>query len=195
MLLSRSLKLAFLGLALTAPVLLTGCDRQSGKAAQPAASASADGSAASGESGAALDRSHKGSQLPDMTLADIAGKKLNLASLKGKPLLINLWATWCAPCVAELPQLDRLAASGRLRVLTVSQDSGKPEEVAKFLKDRGVTTLEPWLDPANDLIAQYNAGTLPTSILYDATGREVWRFIGPRDWDSAETAALLAEAG
>ncbi len=199
LLLSRSLKLAFLGLALTAPVLLTGCDRQSDKAAQPAAAAKADrgaeASTAAGESGTALDRSHKGSQLPDMTLADIAGKKLNLASLKGKPLLINLWATWCAPCVAELPQLDRLAASGRLKVLTVSQDSGKPEEVAKFLKDRGVTRLEPWLDPENNLIAQYNAGTLPTSVLYDATGREVWRFVGPRDWESPETAALLAEAG
>ncbi len=199
MLLSRSLKRAFLGLALTAPALLTGCDRQSDKTAQPAAAAKADGhaegGAPSGESGAALDRSHKGSQLPDFTLNDTGGKKLQLASLKGKPLLINLWATWCAPCVAELPQLDKLAGLGKIRVLTVSQDSGKPEEVAKFLKDRGVTLLEPWLDPANDLIAQYGAGTLPTSVLYDAAGREVWRITGPREWNSADTAALLAEAG
>jgi hypothetical protein len=78
-------------------------------------------------------------------------------------------------------------------VLTVSQDMGQPEKVSAFLKQRGVTRLEPWLDPENDLGFHYQA-TLPTSIFYDAQGREVWRVIGPREWDDAETKALLAEA-
>ena len=138
-----------------------------------------------------MDCSHKGSLLPDFTLSDPAGKSITLASLKGKPLLINLWATWCAPCVAELPQLDQLAAGGKVKVLTVSQDMGEPQKVMQFLKDRQIKLLEPWLDPENALITQYNAGTLPTSVLYDAQGREVWRIVGPRDWSSAETAALL----
>lgn len=133
--------------------------------------------------------------MPEFKLSDAAGKSITLASLKGKPLLINLWATWCAPCIAELPQLDAIAAAGKLRVLTVSQDTAKTEKVAPFLTDHGIKALEPWLDPENELISQFNAGDLPTSVLYDAQGKEVWRISGPRDWASAETADLLKEAG
>ena len=133
--------------------------------------------------------------MPDFQLKDPAGKELNLASLKGKPVLINLWATWCAPCVAELPQLDAIAASHPgLRVLTVNQDTAKLDSVAPFLKARGVTRLEPWLNPDNSLTFQFGAETLPATVLYDAAGHEVWRTVGGRDWASADTAALLAEA-
>lgn len=134
--------------------------------------------------------------MPDFVLKDPAGKELKLASLKGKPVLINLWATWCAPCVAELPALDKLAAAHQdsLKVLTVSQDMGKPEAIAPFLKQHGVTRLEPWLDAEGNLAMQYDVQTLPTSIYYDAQGREVWRLTGAHDWTSPDTAALLAEA-
>jgi thiol-disulfide isomerase/thioredoxin len=177
---SRLLTISALALGL----LLGGCDRQSGQQAQgePVAKAAA------GE----IDRSRKGSELPDFAFKDAAGREVQLASLKGKPLLINLWATWCAPCIAELPALDRLAARGQIKVLTVSQDMGQPEKVAAFLQQHGVTRLEPWLDPQNDLGFHYQA-VLPTSILYDAEGREVWRVIGPREWDDAASKALLAE--
>ena len=129
-----------------------------------------------------------------MTLADPQGRKLALTSLVGKPFLVNLWATWCAPCVTELPTLNKLAASGRVRVVTVSQDSGEPDKVAAFLMGKGLARLEPWIDPQNDLSFHYATGTLPTTVLYDSTGREVWRFVGEHDWASAETTALLAEA-
>ena len=139
-----------------------------------------------------LDASHKGAPLPDLTVTDANGLPLRLAALKGKPVLINLWATWCAPCIKELPQLDVLAAT--VRVVTVSQDSGQPERVAAFLKDRGLARLEPWLDPKNDLSFHYGTGTLPTTIYYDAHGLEVWRYVGERDWSGTETQALLAQA-
>ena len=180
--------------ALGCAVLLAGCDRQSGDQAQPQAS-QAQGAEAKPTAASAIDRSHKGSALPDFTLKDPAGKELQLASLKGKPVLINLWATWCAPCVAELPQLDKIAADNPgLRVLTVNQDMDKLDKVAPFLKAHGITRLEPWLNPDNSLTFQFGADTLPATILYNAQGREVWRTVGGRDWTSADTAALLAEA-
>lgn len=190
---SRSLKLAVLGLA----VLAGGCDRQSDQKAQPQATRSAapTGPQAGGPiPKGVIDRTNKGARMPDFTLDDPAGAKLRLAELAGKPVLINLWATWCAPCIKELPQLDKLAASGAVRVITVSQDSADPHKVAEFLKNRGVTRLPAWLDPKNDLSFHYGTGTLPTTIYYDAQGREVWRYIGERDWGDAETARLLAEA-
>lgn len=184
MLLSRSFKLVALGCA----VLLAGCDRQSGDKAQPQASQA--GPAAVGT----IDRSHKGSVMPDLQLKDSAGKELNLSSLKGKPVLINLWATWCAPCVAELPQLDKLAAENAgIKVLTVNQDMDKLDQVAGFLAEKGGSRLEPWLNPDNSLTYQFGAETLPATVYYDAQGREVWRLVGPRDWSNAETKALLAE--
>ena len=172
-------------------MLLAGCDRQSGDKAQPQTSASASAAAAVGS----IDRGHKGSALPDFQLKDQAGKELDLASLKGKPLLINLWATWCGPCIAELPQLDAIAANNpAIKVLTIDQDTEKLDMVAKFLTERGVTRLEPWLNPDNSVMFHYEAEVLPTTVLYDSAGKEVWRTSGPRDWASAETSALLAEA-
>jgi thiol-disulfide isomerase/thioredoxin len=189
----RSLKLAVLGLSLA----ILGCNRESGEKAQPQPSASPAAQATAGPArpSGALDRSHKGSAMPDIMLADQSGKTAQLTSFKGKPLLVNLWATWCAPCVVELPGLDKLAVArtGRLKVLSVSQDMSNTEKVAPFLAGKA-PHLEPWLDPKNDLAMHIEASTLPTTIYYDASGREVWRYVGDHDWTSAETAALLAEA-
>jgi thiol-disulfide isomerase/thioredoxin len=184
----RSLKLAVLGCA----VLAAGCHEERDDSAQPQASASAPAQAEA--LAGVLDTSHRGSTIPEFTLTDAAGKRTPLASFRGKPLLVNLWATWCAPCIAELPTLDKLAAdrAGALKVVTVSQDMSQTEKVAPFLKARGISHLEPWLDPKNDLAFHYEAGTLPTTIYYDARGREVWRFVGGHDWTSAETAKMLA---
>jgi len=191
-LLSRSLKAAALGFAILAPVVLAGCDRESADKAQPAAAANATAGPIAG----AIDRSHQGSQLPEFTFANPAGQQLRLTRLKGQPLLINLWATWCGPCVIEMPQLDQLAKTrqGKLKVLTISQDMTQPEKVAAFFKDRQLTQLEPWLDPENDLGFHYNTGTLPTTIYYGADGRERWRVVGEFDWSGKRAAQLLDEA-
>jgi thiol-disulfide isomerase/thioredoxin len=194
---SRSLKLAVLGLAIVAPVVLGGCNRQSDDKAQPQGSASSGATASARPEGlsGAIDRSHKGSALPDFTLTDASGRSATLASFKGKPLLVNLWATWCAPCVVELPMLDKLAESrgGEIKVLTVSQDMTGTDRVAPFLAGKGVRHLEPWLDAKNDLAFHYGAQTLPTTVFYDASGKEVWRYVGGHDWTSAESARMLAE--
>jgi thiol-disulfide isomerase/thioredoxin len=169
--------------------MLAGCDRQSGEAAQPQPSEAA-GKAQVGT----IDRSRKGSEMPDFTFADTAGKTLQLKELRGKPVLINLWATWCAPCVAELPALDRMAQAGVIRVVTISQDMGQTEKVGAFLKQRGVTRLEPWLDPKSDLAFHYGAMPLPISVLYGSDGREIWRISGPLEWDEPDARKLVTEA-
>jgi hypothetical protein len=94
-----------------------------------------------------------------------------------------------------MPMLDRLAGDdvGQLRVVTVSQDIQGAEKVAPFFAQRKFTHLEPWIDPDNALSLHYGTGILPTTVLYDAHGREVWRMIGGHDWSGPRTAAMLAD--
>ncbi len=193
---SRSLKLAIPAFGLTAALMLGGCDRQSNQPAQPAASPSAAVGGAAEFTGS-INRSHKGDPLPSLTVHDAAGKMLALKQLAGTPLLLNLWATWCAPCIAELPKLDALAvAKGpALKVVTISEDLTAGDKVAAFLSSRGATHLPPWLDPNNDASTSYKVSTLPTTIYYDAAGHEIWRYSGGHDWMSAETEKMLAESG
>ena len=148
--------------------------------------------------GKGVDRGHAGKAAPATAFTDAAGKPVTLAAFGGRPLLVNLWATWCAPCVKELPTLDRAAraaAPGELQVVAISQDSGPLPSVVAFLKTNRITTLAPYHDPAMGLSGSLGAEILPTSILFDADGREVWRFVGELDWTGAEAAKLLAEGG
>jgi thiol-disulfide isomerase/thioredoxin len=115
---------------------------------------------------------------------------------RGKPLLVNLWASWCAPCVKELPTLDRLATSNAaVRVLAVSQDMGPHASVVAFLDQHKIADLEAFQDPKMALSGGLGVEVMPTTLLYDAQGREVWRYVGELDWTSGEAARLLAEAG
>jgi thiol-disulfide isomerase/thioredoxin len=144
------------------------------------------------------DRSHRGSPAPAITFNDADGQETTLASFAGKPTLVNLWASWCAPCVKELPTLDRLAraSDGKLNVIAVSQDNGPRASVVAFLQANRIVNLDPYQDSPMALSGALGPETvLPTSILYDAKGKEVWRFVGDLDWTSPEATKLLAEAG
>jgi thiol-disulfide isomerase/thioredoxin len=137
-----------------------------------------------------------GATAPVATFTGPDGKPVSLASFRGRPLLVNLWATWCAPCVEEMPSIDRLAATekGRLAVVAVSQDGNGLTAVAPFFAKAGITTLKPYLDPQNALMVALKAETLPTTILYDANGHERWRHVGKVDWDDPSARAALADA-
>src|SRR3954464_8854624 len=143
-----------------------------------------------------IDRGHAGKAAPQTPFLDPDGQETSLAELEGKPLLVNLWATWCAPCVQELPTLDTLAAAqrGKLQVLAVSQDMGGPEKVDAFFAKQHFTTLEAYRDPKMQLMTDLGVEVLPTTILFDAEGREQWRVTGQLDWRGAEAAGLLKEA-
>jgi thiol-disulfide isomerase/thioredoxin len=143
-----------------------------------------------------IDRSHAGSPAPAAEFEDPDGEPVSFAVFGGKPLLVNLWATWCTPCVAEMPTLDALAGRTRehLQVLALSQDTDGRAKVQAFFNQHRFRTLEPYLDPKMEMMGTLRLDTLPTTILYDAKGREIWRVVGREDWGSERAAALLNEA-
>lgn len=174
---------------LPALAMIAACDTQAPVAEQ------ANSAAPKPRTGGNVDRSHKGEAAPDFAFADPEGVKKTIADFAGKPVLVNLWATWCAPCVKEMPTLEALAAreSGRLDVMTIAQDLDGPAKVVPYFQKAGFKTIEPWTEPE----LRFTTGmgvNLPTTILYDATGKEVWRVSGAMDWTGAEAAKLLAEA-
>jgi thiol-disulfide isomerase/thioredoxin len=147
-----------------------------------------------------VDRSHQGQPAPTAEFRNPDGGKMTLASFKGTPVRVTLWATWCAPCVKELPTLDRLAVAhrddGALGVVAISQDSGDQTGVVAFLKKLSVADLGAYHDPDMHLSGALGPDVvLPTTILVGADGKEVWRYVGDLDWTSPEAAKLLAEAG
>ncbi|WP_288458028.1 TlpA disulfide reductase family protein [uncultured Sphingomonas sp.] len=164
--------------------------------ASPDEAAPAGTGAATGAKADKVDRSHKGEAAPDVAFAAPGGKEgpTTLAAFRGKPVLVNLWATWCAPCVKEMPTLDAAAATlgDRVPVLAISQDMDPAKAVA-FLDQRRFTHLRPYLDAKLGLSLAYGTN-LPTTILYGADGKEIWRVTGDLDWTGAQAKALLAEA-
>jgi thiol-disulfide isomerase/thioredoxin len=148
-----------------------------------------------------LDRSHKGDATPGVVFKNPDGGDISIAKFKGVPVVVNLWATWCAPCVKELPTLDKLAQShdldGALAVIAVNQEDKPHTAVEAFLKETvRVKSLGAYQDPSMALMGKLGPdAVLPTTFLYDANGKEVWRYVGDLDWTSPEAARLLSEAG
>lgn len=166
-------------------------------ASEPAATAKAEERTGAIE----VDRAQAGAMAPIARFNGPNGAPARLVEFRGKPVLVNLWATWCGPCVKELPTLDRLAAreGDALQVVTVSQDSDGDDgtaraKVDRFFAEKGYRNLRPFVDAENAMMTELGIGTLPTSILYDAQGREVWRYVGDAEWDGTAAAALLREA-
>lgn len=176
-----------------AALFLGACDRQS--RSEPQGEEAAPNAAAAYPTGR-LDRSFAGTPAPSVQFQDPEGEPASLADFRGRPLLVNLWATWCAPCVVEMPSLDRLAAreGERLQVLALSQDIEGREAVERFFAARNLRHVEPYLDDAMAFMSALRISTLPTTILYDAEGREVWRMTGMAEWESERIQRLLREA-
>ncbi len=140
-----------------------------------------------------IDRSHAGEAAPNVPFETRDGTKATVASFKGKRVLVNLWATWCVPCVAEMPELDRLAAAkgAALTVLPLSQDMEGWRAVDKFVAKAKLTALTIRVDQPGNFADAVKAKGLPVSILYDATGHEVWRVAGTLKWLSPEVQGAL----
>lgn len=146
----------------------------------------------------AFDVSHKGKPAPDIALeTGPDGKTTTLAQMRqanpGKPILVNLWATWCAPCIRELPTLNQLAVDtkGQLIVLPLSQDMEGWRAITPFLAKNSYPDLQPFVESSMQFGLQVGAKGLPLTILYDAKGLEVWRYSGDRDWAAADARKAI----
>jgi thiol-disulfide isomerase/thioredoxin len=132
--------------------------------------------------------------LPEARFQDASGAARTLADWRGKVVLLNLWATWCAPCRKEMPALDRLQkelGSDRFEVVAVSIDRTGLAGARKFLDETKVETLAVYADPTTRLSSILKAVGLPVTVLLDAEGREIGRLLGPAEWDSEDAKRLI----
>lgn len=137
-------------------------------------------------------------KLPALTWKDATGKDVALADFAGKAVLLNLWATWCAPCREEMPALNALegeAGGPDFTVAAVSIDTQEPEKAREFLKELNISKLGFYADPSGklfqDLKLAGRAVGLPTTILVDKAGCEVGYLPGPANWASGDAKALI----
>jgi thiol-disulfide isomerase/thioredoxin len=178
-----------LGAGFIAALLIKGADGgMEGNAPQ------AESRAADSNPGRLIRRSEP-QPVPDLMFKDADGRLHRLSEWRGKVVLLNLWATWCAPCKAEMPSLDRLQAklgSDAFTVLAISQDQTGPEKPASFFAKEGIKHLTLYHDSASEAIAGLKASGLPLSVILDTQGLEIARQLGPAEWDSP---AVIAEIG
>lgn len=132
----------------------------------------------------------------EATFVGADGRPLSLADLRGSGVVLNFWATWCVPCVAEMPALDRLdgrLADQGIEVVALSSDRGGAAVVEAFYAEHAIGNLAVALDPGMRAARALGVQGLPTTILVNADGREMGRLMGAAEWDSAEAIRLVED--
>lgn len=134
--------------------------------------------------------------VPELRFVDGDDHSLSLQDFRGRPILLNIWATWCVPCRKEMPALDRLQAAfdkSELLVLPLSIDRQGAPVVKPFYQELGLKALSIYVDQSGKASSELNTVGVPTTLLIDREGREIGRKIGPAEWDSAEVITLMRE--
>ncbi len=127
--------------------------------------------------------------LPDIEFKDREGEAVRLSNFKGKVVLLNVWATWCPPCRREMPTLDKLQGllgGKEFEVIALSIDRAGVHAVEAFFMETGITHLRLYIDQSMSAMRKLAVVGLPTTLLIDREGREVWRYAGAAEWDSDE---------
>lgn len=145
--------------------------------------------------------SDKQQALPNLSFQAPDGKPMTLADLRGRVVLVNLWATWCAPCRKEMPALDKLQAElggPDFEVVAINIDQRNLDRPKTFLKDVGVAGLAYYADPSAKIFQQLRAVDravgMPTTLLIDREGCELAYLAGPAEWASDEAKAFIRAA-
>ncbi|HJW41441.1 MAG TPA: TlpA disulfide reductase family protein [Rhizomicrobium sp.] len=134
--------------------------------------------------------------VPQVAITDASGARLSLASFRGRYVLLNLWAPWCAPCVRELPALARLQGAVPKKgfsVVAVDVGRGSAADARAFLDGHGAKALDTYVDSDIALIRAFGVYGLPLSVLIDPKGREIGRAVGPAQWDSRDAITYFAD--
>ena len=134
--------------------------------------------------------------VPELIFFDADGKQVTLADFRGEVVVLNLWATWCAPCRREMPSLDRLQAKyggDGLEVIALSLDRGDVGKVRDFFDELVISNLAVYQDPKGSVGRELAAPGLPTTVVIDRAGQEVGRLLGPAEWDSPEALAVIEQ--
>ncbi len=124
---------------------------------------------------------------PNLLILDADENVTEIGYKKGI-LVINFWATWCAPCKKEMPSLNTLAQNMRhedLQIITVASGRNSKEAIDAFFKDYNLINLSKYRDPKGKMAIKYGVTALPTTVVIDPTGVEIGRIIGDIDWDTA----------
>jgi thiol-disulfide isomerase/thioredoxin len=133
-------------------------------------------------------------QVPDISFRDVKGENITLSSLKGKVVFINFWATWCPPCIAEMPSINtlyqKLAANKNIVFLMADAD-GRPEQALLFLKKKNYNL--PVYAATTTVPANISAGTIPTTIVLNKRGEMVYHHEGVADYTNDKFAAYLQQ--
>ena len=130
---------------------------------------------------------------PRVSFTDIDGKTLDLSDFAGKLVLVNLWATWCAPCRHEMPSLQRLQTrlGDKIAILAISEDMEGNKAVEPFIAKLGLNAVKTYLDPKNAVGRAFGVDGLPTSFLIDRQGRVLGHVEGEAEWDSPKMLAVI----
>lgn len=141
-----------------------------------------------------LSLASKPTYLPEGPFSDLKGGSHTMSDFRGMPALVNYWATWCLPCVVELPSLDRFqqAYEGRIRVMAIAvQPDKKPEDISRFLENRNTKNLAAYVDSTGQIMQNLGIRGVPTSFLIGSNGQILYRFEGDAHWDSADSRAFF----
>lgn len=141
-----------------------------------------------------LSAPSKASLAPPTLFADATGAKHKIADFKGHYVLVNLWATWCAPCVSELPALAKLQATvPGLKVVAVAEGHDQAAAAPAFLKSHKIAELGTYLDTDMALLKDFGAYGLPATVLIDPNGKEIANAQGPGQWASPAMVAYFKD--
>ena len=131
--------------------------------------------------------------LPNLLILD-ADENVTEIGYKEKVLVINFWATWCAPCKKEMPSLNALAQNMKhedFQIITVASGRNSKKAIDAFFNDYNLVNLSKYRDPRGKMAIEYGVTALPTTVVIDPTGVEIGRIIGDIDWDTANIHAFF----